>query len=214
MASSNLLAVIRYRRSVREYDPRPVEAWKMRAILEAARLAPSSTNSQPWRIIVVTDPGLKDEMARATPAGINQHPWMSAAHAILVLCSAKSGVQKIAQFLGKNYALVDMGIVGEHIVLVAAELGLGTCWVGWFNKTKIRRLLGIPSSWELVCLIPVGYPKGESIALEDIVRMYQKMEPLQQEGEPGIGMIAANTRRPLAETVFFNKMERLKTGIL
>jgi len=214
MERSNLLAIARYRRSVREYDPRPVEAWKMRAILEAARLAPSSTNSQPWRILVVTDQALKEEIARATPLGINQHPWMHSAHAILVLCSAKSGVQKIAQFLGKNYALVDIGIAGEHIVLAAAELGLGTCWVGWFNKTKTRQVLGIPSSWEVVCLVPVGYPKGGSISAAEILGKYPKIDGIQQEGEPGIGNIAANKRRPLDETVFFNKMEKMKDGLL
>jgi nitroreductase len=122
MERSSVFSVIRYRRSVRDYDPRPIEDWKMQLILEAARLAPSSTNSQPWRIVVVTNQALKEEIARATPVGINRHPWMNAAHAILVLCSAKSKVQRIAQFIGKNYALVDMGIVGEHIVLTAAEL--------------------------------------------------------------------------------------------
>jgi nitroreductase len=207
MERSNTFAVIRYRRSVREYDPRPIEAWKLQLVLEAARLAPSSTNSQPWRIVVVTDQALKDEIAKATPVGINRHPWMNGAHAILVLCSAKSGVQKIAQFFGKNYALVDMGIVGEHIVLTAAELGLGTCWVGWFHKTKTKQLLGIPSSWEVVCLIPIGYPKLIGITLDQMSTNYQ-IGALQQEGEPGIGNVAAKARRPIDDTVFYNKMEK------
>jgi nitroreductase len=206
MERSNTFAVIRYRRSVREYDPRPIEDWKLQLILEAARLAPSSTNSQPWRIFVVTDQALKDEIAQATPVGINRHPWMNAAYAILVLCSAKSGVQKVAQFLGKNYALVDMGIVGEHIVLTAAELGLGTCWVGWFHKTKTKRILSIPSSWEVVCLIPVGYPKGEGFTFEEMTSKYKKEGTSQQEGEPGIGNVAAKARRQISEIVFLNKL--------
>ena len=209
MERSNVFPAIRYRRSVREYDPRPIESWKMQFIIEAARLAPSSTNSQPWRIIVVTDQALKDEIAQATPVGINRHPWMNTAHAIIVLCSAKSGVQKIAQFIGKNYALVDIGIVGEHLVLTAAELGLGTCWVGWFHKTKTKRLLHIPPSWEVVCLIPVGYPKAEGIKLADLSSKHQDGAP-QQEGEPGIGNVAAKARRPIDETVFINKMEKMK----
>jgi nitroreductase len=210
MERSNVFSVIRWRRSVRDYDPRPIEDWKLQLILEAARLAPSSTNSQPWRIVVVTDQILKDDIATATPVGINRHPWMNAAYAILVLCSAKSGVQRIAQFIGKNYALVDMGIVGEHIVLAAAELGLGTCWVGWFHKTNTKRLLRIPQSWEVVCLIPVGYPKGGGIELEEMQGKYQKAGTPQLEGEPGIGNVAAKARRPLGETFFFDKMGKMK----
>ncbi|MBN2152373.1 MAG: nitroreductase family protein [Candidatus Lokiarchaeota archaeon] len=212
MEASNLLAVIRYRRSVREYDPRPIEQWKVRAVLEAARLAPSSTNSQPWRILVVTDPALKDGMARATPAGINRHPWMRDAPAILVLCAVKSGVQKFAQLIGKNYHLVDMGIVGEHIVLAAAELGLGTCWVGWFHKSRVRKLLGIPLAWELVCLLPVGYPKDCSLPAGELLARHASDASTQREGEPGIGAVPAKARLRLDEVVFENKMERMKDG--
>ncbi len=207
METSYIFAVIRYRRSVREYDPRPIEHWKLRAILEAARLAPSSTNSQPWRIVVVTDAGLRNEIARATPAGINRHPWMQNAPAILVLCAIKSGAQKFAQLIGKNYHLVDMGIAGEHMVLVAAELGLGSCWVGWIDKKRVKAILNIPLNWEVVCLIPVGYPKGESLPSDEVHARYATVEPLQREGEAGIGNTPANKRRAIEDTVFYDRFE-------
>ena len=69
MERSTVFAAIRYRRSVRDYDPRPIEAWKLGILLEAARLAPSSTNSQPWRIVVVTDADLRKQLSVATPGG-------------------------------------------------------------------------------------------------------------------------------------------------
>jgi nitroreductase len=210
METSKLLEVIRYRRSVRDYDPRPIEAWKLATILESARIAPSSTNSQPWRIVVVNDPALKAEIASSTPGHIAAHPWMANANIILVLCAVKSRVQKIAQLLGKNYHLVDMGIVGEHMVLIAAELGLGTCWVGWFHKTRVKQILTLPASWEAVCLLPIGYPKGSSAAASQPEAQHATTGPIQQEGEPGIGNVAAKARRLLDETVFINKMEKLK----
>ncbi len=203
---SKLLDIIRFRRSIREYDTRPIESWKMDAILEAARLAPSSSNSQPWRIIIVTDPGLKVKLSTATPAGIKQYPWMNDTPAIFVLCSVKSKEHKIGQFLGKNYELVDMGIVGEHIVLTATELGLATCWIGWFQKTRTKHILGIPASWQVVCLIPMGYPKKGSVKFEEMIPKYHETG-IQQVGEPGMGDKAAKVRRPLGETIFYNEVK-------
>nr|MDO8109528.1 nitroreductase family protein [Candidatus Sigynarchaeota archaeon] len=208
MERSDVFAIIRYRRSVREYDPRPIEDWKLDLILESARLAPSSTNSQPWRIIVVKDAALKTTLSDATPASINRHPWFEKAPVILVLCTVKSGTQKFAQFLGKNYQLVDMGIVGEHIVLTAAELGLGTCWVGWVHKSHIKKVLSIPTNWEVACIIPVGYPKGESIPREKVYEKFSTVAPRQLEGEAGIGNTPANKRRSIDEIIFHEKVKK------
>ncbi len=208
MERSDVFAIIRYRRSVREYDQRPVEDWKLDLILESARLAPSSTNSQPWRIIVVKDAKNKTQLGDATPASINRHPWFENAPVVLVLCTVKSGAQKFAQFLGKNYQLVDMGIVGEHIVLTAAELGIGTCWVGWIHKTHIKKVLSIPPNWEIVCLSPLGYPKGDGLSKEQVYANYSKVEPRQQEGEAGIGNTPANKRRKSSEIIFHEAIKK------
>jgi nitroreductase len=206
MEQSTVFAAIRYRRSIRDYDPRPIEDWKLDMLLEAARLAPSSTNSQPWRIIVVTDPELRKQISMATPGGINRHVWMENAPVVLALCTIKSNVQKFAQFIGKNYQFVDMGIAGEHVVLVAAELGLGTCWVGWIDKKRLKRILGIPATGELVLLITVGYPKNGSITAAEMVEQFSTVEPRQEHGEIGIGGIAANKRKSLDEIIFHDKI--------
>ncbi|MHA1697584.1 MAG: nitroreductase family protein, partial [Promethearchaeota archaeon] len=127
---SYVFSVIRYRRSIRNYDSRPIEDWKLELILESARLAPSSTNSQPWRIIVVRNRELKNKLAYFTPRRIRAHEWLKVAPVVLIICASPSKVQRFAQVMGKDYHLVDIGIAGEHIVLVAAELGVGSCWIG------------------------------------------------------------------------------------
>ena len=206
MERSTVFAAIRFRRSVREYDPKPIEDWKLDIIIEAARLAPSSTNSQPWRIIVVKNPELRKQLAMATPGGINHHKWMEEAPVVLALCAIKSNVQKFAQLIGKNYHLVDIGIAGEHVVLAATELGLGTCWVGWIDKKRAKAILGIPTTGELACLITVGYPKNGSITASEMVEQFSAVEPRQEQGEIGIGGIAANKRKSPDEIIFHDKI--------
>ncbi len=204
--SSKVFGIIRFRRSIREYDPRPIESWKQDLLLEAARLAPSSTNSQPWRIIVVQDPQLKMILADATPGKIRTHPWLANAPVIFILCAEKSKTQRyFGQLIGKDYHLVDMGIVGEHICLVAAELGLGTCWLGWIYKKEIKKAFNIPILWEVVCLISVGYPAGESDALKQKI---EATEPRQQAGEIGMGGVAARERFPAGKIIFYDKVNR------
>jgi len=206
MERSTVFAAIRYRRSVREYDPRPIEDWKLDILLESARLAPSSTNSQPWRIIVVKNPDTRKQLSLATPGGINHHYWMVDAPVVLVMCAIKSNVQKFAQLIGKNYHLVDIGIAGEHVVLAATELGLGTCWVGWIDKKRVRAILGIPAQAEIVCLIGVGYPKNGAIPVSEMTDQFAAVEPRQENGEIGIGGIAANKRKSLEEIIFHEKV--------
>ncbi len=203
--SSKVFEVIRFRRSIREYHARPIEPWKLDILLEAARLAPSSTNSQPWRIIVVQDPRLKAILADATPGKIRAHPWLANAPVVLILCADKSPTQRyFGQLIGKNYHLVDMGIVGEHICLAAADLGLGTCWLGWIYKKQIRKAFNIPLLWEVVCLIAIGYPAGDP----DIqVQKIGIIEPRQQAGEKGMGGVPARERFPLENVVFFDKVK-------
>ncbi len=201
--SSKVFGVIRFRRSIREYNPRPVENWKLDLLLEAARLAPSSTNSQPWRIIVVQDPQLKKIIADATPGKIRAHPWLANAPVILIFCAKKSKTQRyFGQLIGKNYHLVDMGIVGEHICLTAADLGLGTCWIGWIYKKQIKKAFNLPLLWEVVCLIAVGYPAGEPAVQ---VQRIETIEPRQQAGEIGMGGVAARERFPAGKIFFYDK---------
>jgi nitroreductase len=197
---SSVFAAIRFRRSVRDYDPRPIEDWKLQVILEAARLAPSSTNSEPWRLVVVKDAGTRETIAGAVPRGIAKHSWLKDAPVIIVLCTVPVPLQKAAQLIGKDYHLVDMGIIGEHVVLTAADLGIGSCWVGWIDKKSIAKLLQIP--WEIVTLISLGYPKNQ-VDMEALREQNSMAEPTQVAGDQGIGGIGANKRKAMDDIVFY-----------
>jgi nitroreductase len=156
--------VIASRRSVRVYNPeKPVEKEKLDSILEAARLAPSSNNTQPWHFIVVTQPELRKQLAVAAPVGASTNKWMGNAPVIIVCCGRPSLLlhQAVGQMFDKDFFKVDVSIAVEHMVIRARELELGTCWVGWFDERKVRRIVNLPSSYKILALLPVGYPKGE-----------------------------------------------------
>ncbi len=152
--------ILRGRRSIRRFSPAPVEPEKLRACLEAARLAPSAHNVQPWRIMVVDDPALKAKLADAAFGGLYKTSRFAAQAPVVLVLLARPGravVRLGSRIQGVPFYLLDMGIAGEHIVLQAEELGLATCWMGWFNYRRVRRSLGIPKSYRLVALMPLGY---------------------------------------------------------
>lgn len=148
------------RASVRRYDlARPVSEAALAAILEAARMAPSAENAQPWRFIVVRDPALRARLVAEAFSGVYQRSRRIAAPVYLALCGVRGAVDLGGRLLGHaSYTLTDCGIAGEHAVLAAAELGLGTCWIGWFDRRRARRVLGVPAGVELVALIALGWP--------------------------------------------------------
>jgi nitroreductase len=133
------------------------------SVVEAARLAPSASNSQPWRFVVVREPQVREEFARRCFSGIfSRTRFAASAPVIIALCAERVGAVELAKSLkdGAMYQL-DCGIAGEHMVLRAAELGLGTCWIGWFNKRGARRAINAPRHVTVVSLIAMGYPAGE-----------------------------------------------------
>lgn len=147
-------------------------------MLEAARLAPSACNKQPWRFVVVEDEATRRRLINeAFLTGIPMK-WAENAGAIIALGMEKSAItHRIApKISGVDYPLLDLGIAGEHLVLQAEELGLGTCWIGWIKPKAIRRIVGWPRSIEPVGLITVGWPAaGERktrsrLALDEIVK--------------------------------------------
>lgn len=155
----NLLELIRSRQSDRSYDAdKPVEQEKLDYILEAARLAPSACNAQPWRLIVVNDPELKKQTASAiSDLGMNHYAHQAPVHIIIVEEEANF-TSKIGGIVKhKNFPPYDLGILTAHLVLAAREQGLGSCIVGWFDERKITRLLSIPSSKRPVLIITLGY---------------------------------------------------------
>jgi nitroreductase len=154
------LDLIRSRRSVRRYLPDPVGREQILACLEAARLAPSAHNAQPWRFLVVDDPGLKSRLCAGAFSGIYSLSGFAANAPVLVVILALPGLVAGvmgSQVQGNDFYLIDVGIAGEHFVLQAEALGLGTCWIGWFNKRKVRKALGIPRKYKVVAMLSLGH---------------------------------------------------------
>ena len=137
--SETFSQLVRNRRSIRRYVDKPVEREKIMACLEAARLAPSADNVQPWRFLVIDNPELKTRLSQEAFSGVYAKSRFAAKAPALIVILAKLDV--VANRIGKqiqgiHYYFIDIGIAGEHIVLQAEALGLGTCWIGWFNPKK------------------------------------------------------------------------------
>ena len=154
--------IIRERVSVRAYDKRAVSRRDIEAICEAARLAPSACNSQTWRFIAVTDRETIRQISLEGMRAVIPNKWLAAAPLVIVGCSQLDVVANRigSKITGVEYYQIDLGIAMEHMVLKATELGLGTCWIGWFKENKIKQLLGIPRRVKVPALLAVGYPKA------------------------------------------------------
>lgn len=153
--------IISERRSVRAFDTgRPVPEDHIRALGEAARLAPSACNSQTWRFIAVTRAEVLEKICKTAMRPVIPNKWLSQAPLLMVGCSKLDIVANRvgARVTGTEYYQIDMGIAMEHMALKAAELGLGTCWIGWFAEEKIKAILGIPRGVKVPALLAVGYP--------------------------------------------------------
>ena len=148
------------RQSVRRYSEIRVEPEKLSQCLEAARLAPSASNSQPWKFIVVDQEPLRTEVAKATFSDIkliNKYTLQAPVIVVIVMEKAKLITRLAMMVKKKEWPLIDIGITAEHFCLQAAELGLGSCMIGWFEEDKIKKLLQIPSDKSIGLLITVGY---------------------------------------------------------
>jgi len=164
-----LLDLIKHRKSVRDFLDKPVEREKIIMCLEAARLAPSASNSQPWRFIVVDGKQLKDKLCDAAFSGIYWiNSFCKTAPVMVVVISEKSKfLARIGgMFRGTKYYLIDIGIACEHFVLEAEDLGLGTCWIGWFNERAVKSILNIPENKKIDILIALGYYDREKLGPE------------------------------------------------
>ncbi len=148
----NFQELIRARYSVRTYKPDPVEEDKLARILEAARLAPTAANRQAFRVVVLPAKGREAELRR-----VYGRDWFTQAPLVLAVCAvpAESWVRKAD---GWNAAEVDATIAMAHIVLAAAEEGLGTCWIAAFDPAAAREVLGLPVDVIPAAFTPLGYP--------------------------------------------------------
>jgi nitroreductase len=147
----NLYEVIKSRYSVRSYLDRPVEQEKLDRILDAARLAPSGSNRQPWKFVVVRDAETRKKLV---PACSNQE---FVGEAPVVIAGVGLMPDRIMS-CGVPGDPVDVAIALEHVALAATAEGLGTCWIGSFHQDQIRTLLGIPANAKVIEVMTLGYP--------------------------------------------------------
>ena len=143
------------RHSVRAYEDRPVPEEKLNRVLEAARLAPSASNMQPRKFVVVRDDRRRQELARAAngQSFVGEAPVVIAAVATEPEATMMCGVPRYA---------VDVAIAVDHMTLAAVDEGLGTCWIGAFSQEKVRQILNIPDRYRVVALLPLGFPRWEA----------------------------------------------------
>ena len=160
------LATKRY--SVRSYKAELVDDDKLQSVLEAARLAPTAANRQAFRLILIPTKSRESELLR-----IYNRSWFVQAPVVICICAIPH--EAWVRSDGKNYSDVDAAIVMDHLVLAAADLGLGTCWVGAFDPVAAREVLGIPEQVDPIAFTPLGYPADQLRAkkrksLDDLVK--------------------------------------------
>ena len=162
----NFLDLTRIRQSVRSFTTQTVEKEKIERCIEAARLAPSACNSQPWKFIIVTDNDLRQKVADTTSSKILplNHFTKEAPVLIVIVREGANFTSKMGEIIrDKKFTLMDIGIAAVHFCLQAVAEGLGTCMLGWFDERKVKKLLNIPLNKRAELIITVGYPKDENI---------------------------------------------------
>ena len=180
---TSVAEVVARRVSCRAYKTDPVPEAHLLQILEAARLAPSACNQQPWRFAVVREPGLRRRIVEEGFLPGIKMTWAIDAPVHVVVGMETSFLTHSlgASVSGVDYPWVDIGIAGEHLVLAATELGLGTCWIGWIKPKAIARIVDWPRSMKPVVVITVGYPSEAELGrlptsrrkeLDEIVRWF------------------------------------------
>ena len=160
--------LVKERYSVRGYKPDPIEDKKLQQVLEAARQAPTAANMQPFQLIVIHTEGRAADLRR-----IYDRDWFVSAPLVIVGCNIPS--KAWIRDDKANYSVVDIAIVMDHLILQAAALGLGTCWIGAFNADATRQILGLPEGVDPIVMPPLGYPDApprgtERKPLEQLVR--------------------------------------------
>jgi nitroreductase len=143
--------VIRTRRSIRKYKADPISDEILTKVLEAARLAPSANNEQPWKFIIVRDERMKQNLVSAC----RDQSFIAEAPLVIVAC----GLPNKSHIGGYTSSVqVDVAIALDHLTLAAWAEGLGTCWIGAFYEKMVKRLLSIPNDVKVIALTPLGYP--------------------------------------------------------
>ena len=151
----NLHEVIKTRRSIRSYKPDLIPEDVLNRVLDAGRIAPSGSNRQPWRFILVKDEAIKRELAEAC----NNQLWVAEAPVVVAACGKNLNYNR-GGYMGDMSMLMDLSIAFTHLILAARGEGLGTCWIGAFTNDEVKELLGVPDEdWNVAAISPLGYPK-------------------------------------------------------
>lgn len=164
VSGKEMLELILRRQSDRKYSDRPVEEEKLERIIEAARMAPSACNAQPWKFVVVNDPEKLGRVAKAASAKVpGMNMFVEQAPVLIVIVRESPNFSSKAGGLikSKDYSHIDIGIAAENICLQAAAEGLGSCILGWFDEKEVRSILGIPGSKRVELIISLGYSLSE-----------------------------------------------------
>ena len=152
----DLYEVVRTRRSVRRYRPDPIAPEVLNRVLEAARIAPSGSNRQPTRLIVV-----KDQETRAKLASLcHDQAFVATAPVVIAACGRDIKYNR-GEWMERYSMIVDVAIAVDHLTLAARAEGLGTCWIGSFNGPDLKQFLKLPEDVDVVALTPLGYPEGD-----------------------------------------------------
>ena len=156
----NFIELATQRSSVRNFEPRPVENEKLLQVLEAARIAPSAANFQPWQFNILTEPEVLDLIYPLYP-----REWLTTAPVIIVALGDHSKGWHRGKD-DKDFTEVDVAIAIDHLTLAATELGLGTCWICNFDVEKYCEIFNTPENLEPIALIPIGYPVAKPIKVK------------------------------------------------
>ncbi len=155
--SMDFYEVIRTRRSVRSFKPDPIPEDVIKRVLEAARIAPSGSNRQPWKFILIKERSAKEEVAKLC----HGQGFIAEAPLVIVACGRRIDFNR-GDYMGDMSMLVDVSIAVDHLVLAARAEGLGSCWIGAFNNSALKEFLGIPEDYNVVAVIPIGYPARDA----------------------------------------------------
>ncbi len=160
--------LIKLRRSIRGYKPQPVPEEVLARILEAARMAPTAANRQPFHIVLVTEADTRRRFRE-----VYDREWFYTAPLIAVGCVEPAKAWQRAD--GFNAAEVDLAIVMDHLTLAATDEGLGSCWICNFDENRVKKILGIPAAVRVIAMTPLGYPAADPLPfqrkpLDELVR--------------------------------------------
>jgi len=164
----DVFEAVRKRRSIRAYASKPVPKEKLEMILEAARLAPSAGNIQPWHFIVVTNSEKRERLAK----GGRYAKFLVESPVVIVGCGDRKA--------SPNWYVVDVAIAMQNMVLAATSEGLGTCWIGSFNESQVKEMLKIPKNLRVIALLAVGYPREKLDLLGKIAHFIRKRKSLKK----------------------------------